>query len=368
MHEISHNAQQSRALKITAHIARTFMGVVFIASGFVKAIDPWGTIIKVEEYMQIYGVEWLRPLSVVLSIWLCGAEMMMGCMLTFKVRIRFVSIFALLSMAIFTVVAFLSATVLPVEDCGCFGEALKLTPWQTFFKNLALLPMALIVYLRYRPDKIFLFKRVEILLATIFFSVAMGIPTYCYLHLPLIDYMPYKVGVNLLEAIAQAKSAMNDDTEVILVYRKRSNGKIRRFSLDDKAWHDDQKWEWVETITVSDEPDVKTLVGEFAILCIDGEEVTSEILATPGDLHIIFISDSQSLEGRCRENIERFIASAEGRVVVVTPDYIDKSGLFLGVECYNIDPITMKTALRANYGVISLRDGVIVDKRNCRDM
>ncbi len=358
----------SRVLKNIAHVSRTTMGLIFIVSGFVKAIDPWGTMIKVEEYLAIYHWDSLIPWSIGFSIWLCGAELMMGCMLTFKVRIRFVSIFALLSMFIFTIVAFLSATVLPVEDCGCFGEALKLTPWQTFFKNLALLPMAFIVYWRYRPDKIFLFKRLELFLAASFFLIAMGIPTYCYLHLPLIDYMPYKVGVNLPETIEQAKSALHDDTEVILVYRKRSNGKIREFSLDDKAWHDEKKWEWVETITISEEPDVKTLVGEFALLRMDGEEMTDEILATPGDLHIIFVSSIPNLEGRCLENIERFIASAQGRVITVTPDYIDESGEFLGVECYNIDPITMKSALRANYGVISLRDGVIIDKRNCRDM
>ncbi len=347
------------------------MGAIFIVSGFVKAIDPWGTMIKVEEYLSIYHWESLIPISIGLSIWLCGAELMMGCMLTFKVRIRFVSIFALLSMTIFTIVALLSATVLPVEDCGCFGEALKLTPWQTFFKNLMLLPMAFVVYWRYRPDKIFLFKRIELILAATLFTIAMGIPTYCYRHLPLIDYMPYKIGVNLPQAIADAKSAQHDNTEVILVYRKRSNGKIREFSLEDKAWHDETKWEWVDTITISEEPEVKALVGEFSIVNIDGVEVTDEILATQGDLHIIFVSYSKRLKDRCRENIARFIEEAEGRggrVIAITPDYIDESGLYMGVECYNVDPITMKTALRANYGVISLRDGVIVDKRNCRDM
>lgn len=97
---MSQRAEQSRALKNIAHICRTTMGLVFIVSGFVKAIDPWGTMIKVEEYLAIYGWEALIPWSIGVSIWLCGAELMMGCMLTFKVRIRFVSIFALLSMSI----------------------------------------------------------------------------------------------------------------------------------------------------------------------------------------------------------------------------------------------------------------------------
>lgn len=351
------------------------MGSVFIVSGFVKAVDPWGTMIKVNEYLTIYGWESLIPWSMAFSIWLCGAEFMMGCMLTFKVRIRFVSIFALLSMSIFTVVAFLSATVLPVEDCGCFGDALKLTPWQTFYKNLSLLPLAFILYWRYRPDKIFLFNRVEITLAICFFTIAMGIPTYCYRHMPLLDYLPYRIGVNLPEAIADARATglkSESSEEVVLIYRNRRSGKLRQFKLDDKAWHDENKWEWVETLTVEDEVDVRPLVGEFALRSVAGEECTDEILATEGGLHILFATslDFESYE-QCRDIFARFIERMESkgdRVICVTPNYIDESGMFMGVECYNIDPTTMKTALRANYGVISLFDGVIVNKLNWRDM
>jgi len=101
--------------------------------------------------------------------------LMMGCMLLFKVRIRLISIFALISMFFFTVLTFLSATVLPVEDCGCFGEALKLSPWQTFFKNLILLPLAVVVWWRYRPDRIFAFKPLEIVLTVLFFLFSMGL-------------------------------------------------------------------------------------------------------------------------------------------------------------------------------------------------
>ncbi len=366
----SPKAERSRTLKNIAHVCRLTMGLVFIASGFVKAIDPWGTMIKVEEYLSIYGWEALIPWSIGFSIWLCGAELMMGCMLTFKVRIRFVSIFAMLSMTIFTVVAFLSATVLPVEDCGCFGEALKLTPWQTFIKNLLLLPMAIIIYWRYSPDKIFLFKRLELILATSFFFIAMGIPTYCYRHLPLIDLLPYRVGVNLPEAISKAKSASNENTKVVLVYRNIKNGKIRHFGLDDKAWHDSTKWEWVETIVEDDVPDIRALVAEFSLRNYEGEICTDEILNTQGDLHLLFAESLDEMGEEYRANFKRFIETNKdhSRIIFVTPLFIGDDSEFMGAECYNIDPTTMKTALRASYGVMSLRDGVIVKKRNCRDI
>ena len=136
-----------RSLRILSEVCRLILGATFLLSGFTKVVDPWGTAIKINEYLSIYGFEFLEPGSMAFSIWLCGAEMMMGCMLLCKVRIRLVSIFALVSMLFFTGLTLLSATIIPVEDCGCFGEALKLTPWQTFFKNLVLLPMAAVVWL-----------------------------------------------------------------------------------------------------------------------------------------------------------------------------------------------------------------------------
>ena len=120
--------RKSRAFKLLANVCRLILACTFIVSGFTKVIDPWGTAMKVNEYLSIYGMESLQGASMAFSIWLCGAEMMMGCMLLFKVRIRLISIFAVLSMLFFTALTLLSATVIPVEDCGCFGEALKLTP------------------------------------------------------------------------------------------------------------------------------------------------------------------------------------------------------------------------------------------------
>ena len=193
--------RRTRAFKILANVCRLILACTFILSGFSKVIDPWGTALKVNEYLSIYGMEYLQPASMTFSIWLCGAELMMGLMLLFKVRIRLISIFALASMIFFTVLTFLSATWLPVEDCGCFGDAVKLTPWETFAKNLVLLPLSVVVWWRYRRDRIFAFSKAEVGCTVLFFSLAMGLGIYCYAHLPLIDFRPFKVGVNIYEAM-----------------------------------------------------------------------------------------------------------------------------------------------------------------------
>ncbi len=364
-------AAESRALKITAHVARTTMGLIFIVSGFFKAIDPWGTAIKVDEYIQIYGLENLRSISMYASIWLSCAELLMGCMLTFKVRIRLVSIFALLSMSLFTIISLLSATVLPVEDCGCFGAAIRLTPWQTFFKNLLLLPMAFTVWYRYRPDKILSFKKLELGLATMFFFISMGLGLYCYRHLPLIDFLPYRVGVDLPSAIEEAKMMDVGEVETILVYRNRRTGKIREFSIHDKQWHDEDKWEWVETKSITEEPAIRALVSEFTLVDMHGKDVTDRILERSGVLHMIFITDSQKLRKNCYERIMSYVDAAQARgemVMCVTPENLDRNGQCVGIDAFNIDPTTMKTVLRANTGVVQLRSGVIERKSNWRDM
>ncbi len=356
-----------------AHVCRLVLACTFIFSGFTKVIDPWGTSLKVNEYLSIYGLEQLQGASMAFSIWLCGAELMMGCMLLFKVRIRLISIFALLSMSFFTVLTLLSATLIPVEDCGCFGEAVKLTPWQTFFKNLLLLPLALVVWWRYRPDKVFAFNAVEIALTCSFFIMSMYLGYYCYRHLPLIDFLPYKVGVNIREAM-QAAEAETDAAETVLVYRNLRSGKVREFSLDDTEWQNGGEWEWVDTRTSGGLSSVRLIIGEFALHDADGD-ATEQVLSTPGRLYMLCVTRFDRLSRRCARRMEALAAAAavEGaQVVCLTPDplYGRKWHAFGGqqVRCYNIDASTMKTMLRANNGLVVLDDGTISAKMNCRDI
>ena len=362
-----------RLFKWLSHLCRVLLALTFILSGFTKTVDPWGTALKVDEYLTIYGLETLMSASMLFSIWLCGAELMMGCMLLFKVRIRLISIFALISMFFFTVLTFLSATVLPVEDCGCFGEALKLSPWQTFFKNLILLPLAVVVWWRYRPDRIFAFKPLEIVLTVLFFLFSMGLGYYCYIHLPLIDFLPYKVGVNIREAMQEPAETIGK-TETVLIYRDRETGRERSFSLDETEWQDTLRWEWVDTRTESAPMVVRPLIGEFAVANADGD-ATERLLTTPGRVYLLCVTSFDRLRGGCLRRMTALVAAARAEgaeVVCLTPDPLygttehrfgDRS-----VTCYNIDASTMKTMLRARNGLVVLDDGVITDKRNCRDI
>ncbi len=355
---------------------RLLVGVTFVFSGFVKTVDPWGTALKINEYLAIYGMEFLRPASMAFSIWLCGAELMMGLMLLFGVRTRLVSVLAFGAMIFFTLLTFLSATWIPVEDCGCFGDAVKLTPWQTFFKNLILLPLSAVLWYRSRHGKAFSFNRREAVLTLCFFLLSMGLGTWCYRHLPLLDFLPYREGVDLRSAwMSPAGDIYGEEVKTTLIYRNLQTGELREFTLDDTEWQDAEVWEWVETRTESgDEPLKQPMIGEFALHAGD-EDVTEAVLNLEGRVYLLCAADPQRIGRRCAERFGQLAAQAaaeDAEIFCLTPARRDDMPACrfgdLEVEVFNIDATTLKTLLRADAGVVVLDDGVIQSKRNCRDI
>ena len=371
---MAHALRNRRWYRYLSHFCRVVFALTFLVSGFYKAIDPWGTILAMRNYLVAYDITAPDWLVTTLSIWLSCAELMMGCMLLFKVRIRMASVFAVLSMIFFTVLTFLSATIIPVEDCGCFGELVKLTPWQSFAKNAVLLPMALCFWYRYRPDRIFAFSKLEFSLMCFFFTFAMSMGTYHYLHLPLIDMLPYKVGVNIAEEMDKARANQSAE-EVVLLYRNIRTGRIREFSLDDKAWHNDKRWEWVETRVESDNNSVEPMILEFYISDEQGE-VTDSLLSIKGNLYILCVTNRNKISHKCEQRLRSVVeraAEEQAPVICLTPEPITRPTYHSfadskQVRCYNIDSKTLKTMLRANTGLVVLTDGIISRKSNCTDI
>lgn len=358
-------------MKIIARVCSIAIGITFIMSGFSKAVDPWGTAIKFDEYFGVYGVDFLSPISHILAIWLCGAELMMGCMMLFRVRLRLISIFALASMSIFTVITILSVTFMPIEDCGCFGEALYLTPMQTLAKNLVILPMVFVVWYRYRPDRIFSFSAREGVMTLLFCVMAMGFSLYNYLNLPMIDYLPYKVGVDLLgESGADVESK---EYSVTLIYRNIESGKLREFDLDDSEWHDESQWEWVETRSCADDVSLdKSSVADFALISFDGSDLLSHFDYTPEVLNLVCITDLDKLRDPCRKKLSEYINQhnqSDEITLIVTPKRLATPTIELqgapSVEAANIDGLLLKSIMRAKSGVVEIHNGVIVSKRSC---
>lgn len=346
------------------------MALTFIFSGFVKVVDPWGSAIKFGEYFSAFNMDWLYGWRFFFAIWITGAEMMMGCMVLFRVRLRLTSLFMFCAMIFFTCLTFVLAVWNPVEDCGCFGDAIKLTNWETFIKNLILLPMSFVVFwtsrkLPWKPtwrDGAFML---------LFGGIAFGIGVYSYRHLPLIDFLPYKEGTDLAAAVNYEPE--ENEVETILIYRNVDTGKIREFDITDTEWDSDE-WEFVDTKTTYVNINISATLRDFAIMDNDGL-VTDEILDDPGIVYMLCVSNMRDLRPRCQQRMESAVAQAHARgyrVICLTAESLGTyPELVLGnehVPCYNMDATTLKTMLRAKTGVVVLKAGVIVDKENCRDL
>jgi triosephosphate isomerase len=221
----------------------------------------------------------------------------------------------------------------------------------------------------------FAFSRLEFAMATFFCIFSMGVGTYSYLHLPPVDLLPYKVGTNISQAMDEARNRQAD-SDVVLVYRNRRTGKLREFSIDDKAWHNESRWEWVDTRVTSDMTDrVEPKILEFYI-ADDRGEVTDSLLSVKGNLYMLCVTNRDNIGKKCEERLRSVVeraAEEQAAVICLTPEPITRPTYhsFAGseqVRCYNIDSKTMKTMLRANTGLVVLADGVITRKANCTDI
>jgi triosephosphate isomerase len=302
------------------------LGGAFVFSGFTKIIDPWGTALQISEYFSVWGLGTLGDVRFMLAIGLCAAELVLGLMLVCGIKTRLTSIAAVAVMACFLVVTLLSATLLPVADCGCFGEAVHLSPWASFGKNIVLTGLAVVVWWNARGRlKILPIAGREWLVTAAFAVLAVGIGVWCYRHLPLIDFLPYKTGVDL---------------------RAATQG----------------------------EGDSDLRVREFTMFSDEGI-VTDQVFGHTGRVYMICTLRLDDIGPRCERRLAELVAHAEAEgalVVCLTSSAIPEGGVVrfgsAAVEVYNLDPSTMLTMLRAKTGVVILDSGIIVSKQNCRDV
>ena len=355
---------------IAATIARWAVGGTFIFSGLVKSVDPVGTSIFVDEYLAAYSLEGLGSLSLAAAVVLGAAELSVGVMLCLRLMTRAASASASAMLAVFTVVTLLSATVLPVGDCGCFGDALSLSPWATFFKNVVLLPLAVWTYMRHRRDTLSSVWRLRAVAAAATVVAALGINAYALSHLPLIDFMPYKVGVDLASGVRRERAEAQAARRTVLVCRNETTGERREFDADDSGWYDG--WEVMETRV--EEGHAESDFADFALYSFSGEELSDEVFDYASRQHLLCIRGMDRLPQRCLRRLDAFLsraAQAGERVVCLTSDVMESDCCMAAghvLKCYNADAMVLRSMMRSEAGVVTLDGGVIVDKRAWRDM
>ena len=338
------------------------LGVVFLFSGFVKCADPVGTQVFVEKYLATYSLDSLLFVALPIAILLATVELSLGVMLMVRPQRRITAMLTTLFMALFTLVTLLSATVLPIGDCGCFGDAVKLSPWETLSKNLVMLPMA--AYLWWGSERSRM-QRNELITTLLALVVGLGLNLYSLRYQPLVEFMPYRVGVNLWEEVSRERLVAQSNTSQYLVFRSSEGEEIIFPASDTECWsRDDIEFVESRTESLSSAP---LPFAEFIITNADGEDCTLELLQEHRDARFVAVASIDALRGRRLSAVRRLLSS-DADVVVLTSDDAKRVADIVGVVPYNVDAMTLRSLIRSRVGVVEMQDGVIARKCDIRDL
>ncbi len=359
-------------MKITCTISRIFVGLVFVFSGFVKAVDPMGFTIKLEEYFDAFHLGFLHFSALPLAIAVSAAELMIGLNLLAALRMKFTSWALLLFMCFFTVLTLILALTNPVSDCGCFGDALVLTNWQTFGKNVILIVPAILLFICRKQFISLIMPAKEWGIVSFNFAAGCIISIYGIVYQPLLDFRPYKTGTYIPENMTTPPGAPVDQYATLLIYEK--DGQRKEFTDKNFPWQD-TTWKWVETKQKLISKGYEPPIHNFSITTLAGSDITKEILTDTGYVILFIIPDlEKSAEKGLVKINEMALRSRELGIKAIaltasTNSRIDAyKDLFQPAYEFCIsDETTLKTISRANPGVLLLLKGTILDKWNYRD-
>jgi uncharacterized membrane protein YphA (DoxX/SURF4 family) len=362
-------------MKISRIICRTLVGLLFMFSGFVKSVDPLGFTYKLQEYFIAYHFTWLSSFATLLAIILFIIEFAIGAMLVFGVKPKLTSWLAFVMMFFFTGFTLLSAINNPVSDCGCFGDAIKLTNWESFFKSIILLILAIFLVLTSKHSIPAFSKRTEYVVIILSAGIILFTSIYSLRHLPLIDFLPWKVGSKISEQVISTPEI----AESILKYRDKKTGQIYEYTSKTLPWQDSVKWASIEydtTIKKVIQAFKEAPIHDFVIEDDDGNNLTDKIISNPGYQFILVAYDITKTNRDAFEAINKLVEGCDKDSI----SFVGLSGsVYETIEAfrhdvqamfpiYNVDETALKTMIRSNPGLLLLKNGVVIAKWAWRDV
>ncbi len=352
-------------MKLVLIAARILLGLVFVFSGFVKGIDPMGSAIKFTEYFEIFHMSWLESAALALSITLSTAEFIIGVALIIGLRMRVTAWSALLFMSFFTILTLYSAIANPVNDCGCFGDALVITNWQTFYKNIVLIGFAIFIF--YSRNKFVAYSTPahEWMLITMFTIIICYISIYCNNHLPIMDFRPYSVGSHIPSKMIIPEGAETDKYLTKLLYEK--NGIVKEYTIDNYPAND-STWKFKDSKSELVKKGYSPPIHGFSITSKDNEDITQAVLSDTS-YSFVFISEKvEKVETELWSIINKyyeFSADNNHKFYMLTSSVSDAATQLkmthqLNFDFHYSDQTTLKTIIRSNPGLMVLKDGVVL--------
>ena len=354
---------------LLTNISRFVLAIVLMVSGFVKAVDPMGAMYKLQEYASAFSADILSDdWMLFFAILQAALEFLAGIFLLLGVYRKPLSVFVLLMFLFFTPFTLYIAIAGPVDDCGCFGDAVTLTNTETFLKNLFLLLLAVAVFLGRRRFVYNISSKsrwMAVIFSIFYIALLEGVSLS---HLPVVDFRPYAVG-NDLRGMVQASY---DTYEVVSVYEK--DGERREFSEDNIP---DSSWLFVESRSELVTKGEKPLISDFSIVDWDEDyDIAEDVLADTGYVCILAIEEVEKasvsrvdkindLYDYCLENSVPFYAATSSEEEAIAL-WRRRTGAEYPI--YWADASMLRTMVRANPGLLLLKNGVVVGKWDSADI
>ncbi len=359
-------------LKILTTLTKFFVGLLFIFSGLIKLNDPLGFSYKLEEYFEVFYVTFLNPISVSISILLCALEVILGVFLLLGYFTKKVLWALLILILFFTFLTFYSAYFDVVKTCGCFGDAIALTPWQSFGKDvILLLAIALLFYQRKQlPQKT---QKTFISILTVSLTFILGFYTYNFL--PLIDFLPYKIGANLNQLTKLPANAKQDEYEILYTLQNLKSKQSK--TVTDKEYiqskiYEDKNW----ILKTTSPPKLikqgdQVVIKDLNIYDAMGVSYTNEIIENPYYTLIAVAYNLDNTNLKSLGNINALALNAlqdfNVRAILLTTTSATQAKTFaktnkLVLDIFYADAVPLKSIVRSNPGLLLLKNGVIINK------
>lgn len=364
---------KAAALTVLVNACRFLLGATFVFSGFVKAIDPIGTQYKLQDYISAVGMGGIVPdiVTFLASVALSVLEFSLGVFVLFAIRRHLVSKILVAFMAVMTLITVWIALFNPVKDCGCFGEALRLTNVQTLLKNIVLLAASVVV--AWRPLRMYRFLSRSTQWIAINYTIlfVLLLSAHCLYHLPLIDFRPYHIGMNIKKGMEIPAGAPQPEFETTFILQK--NGVKKEFTLDN---YPDSSWQFVDSKTVQTKEGYVPPIHDFSIQKANGDDITDSVLTAKGYIFLLVSPHLEQADDSNFGDIDLLYEYCQERKIpfycltASTKKDIDHWADITGAEypfCFT-DETALKTIIRSNPGLLLLKDGTIIRKWSHNDL
>jgi len=355
-------------MKILVGIARIFVGILFIISGFIKLNDPIGFSFKLQEYFsaEVLNLEFLIPFALVFAIMLVVFELVLGIMLIIGYLPKFTVWSLLVMILFFTFLTFYSAYYDKVKDCGCFGDAMPLTPWQSFYKDAVLLALILLLFFKSKLITPLFNPISHRWIIFLSFMLCFLFAYYVLMHLPLIDFRAYKIGNNLLEEM----NVPDDAEKATYKYQWKFNKGGEQVVIENAGAYPQAEGEFVGVETQLISEGFKPRIPDFSIYR-NGENIAQEILSNE-NLVLIVAYDLHKTEKEGFTAIKELTDAALKmgyKVIGLTASGDDlkqeiTAAYDLKFDFYQSDETVLKTIVRSNPGILILKNATVTKKKH----